>query len=131
MANYNKVVAIGRLGADPELRDAGGTPVCTFRIACSEKYKDRQGSQQERTEWITCVAWSRLAEICRDYLRKGSEVLVEGKLQTRSWDAQDGSKRYATEVKLDTMQMLGGRPDKTDKPSAFDAPPPVDTDLPF
>ena len=107
MASVNKVIIIGNLGREPEVRQAGSTPVANFSVACSERFKDRSGEQQERTEWVNVVAWGRLAEIARDYLHKGSSVYVEGKLQTRSWDDKNtGAKRYATEVVANVMQML-------------------------
>ena len=106
----NKVILIGNLGQDPELRYTGcGTAVCNMRIATSESYKDRDGNQVENTEWHTVVAWSRLAEICGEYLKKGRQVYIEGSLQTRQWDDKDGNTRYSTEIKAREMQMLGGR----------------------
>ncbi len=106
----NKVILIGNLGQDPELRYTGsGTAVCNMRLATSETYKDRDGNMVENTEWHTCVAWSRLAEICGEYLKKGSQVYFEGQLQTRQWEDKDGNSRYTTEVKVREMTMLGGR----------------------
>lgn len=110
MASLNKVMVIGNLGRDPEIRQAGDAPVADFSVAVSEKFKGRDGSTQEKTEWVNVVAWRRLAEVSRDYLRKGSQVYVEGKLSTRSWtDKTTGAKRYQTEVVADNIQMLGGR----------------------
>ena len=111
MASLNKVMIIGNLGRDPEVRQAGDSPVANFSVAVTEKFRDRSGQQQERTEWVNVVCWRRLAEIARDYLRKGSPVYVEGKLQTRKWQDRDGKDRYTTEVVADTFQMLGGRRD--------------------
>lgn len=106
----NKVILIGNLGADPELRYTGsGTAVCNFRLATNESYKDNNGEWVEKTEWHNVVAWSRLAEICGEYLKKGRTVYIEGSLQTRSWEDRDGNTRYTTEVKARDMQMLGGR----------------------
>ena len=106
----NKVILIGNLGQDPELRYTGsGTAVCNMRLATSESYKDRDGNQVENTEWHTVVAWARLAEICGEYLKKGSQVYFEGQLQTRQWEDRDGNTRYTTEVKVREMTMLGGR----------------------
>ena len=106
----NKVILIGNLGQDPELRYTGsGTAVCNMRLATSETYKDRDGNMVENTEWHTCVAWSRLAEICGEYLKKGSQVYFEGQLQTRQWEDKEGNTRYTTEVKVREMTMLGGR----------------------
>jgi single-strand DNA-binding protein len=111
MASFNKVIAMGNLGADPEIRQAGDAQVATFRIACSERWKDKNtGEQREATEWITCVAWRGLAGIAQSYLRKGSPVLIEGKLKTRSWeDSSTGQKRYATEVLVEDLKLLGSR----------------------
>ncbi len=106
----NKVILIGNLGQDPELRYTGsGTAVCNMRIATTESYKDSNGEWVEKTEWHNVVAWARLAEICNEYLRKGSQVYFEGSLQTRSWDDRDGNTRYTTEIKAREMLMLGGR----------------------
>lgn len=106
----NKVILIGNLGQDPELRyTGGGTAVCNMRLATSETYKDRDGNLVENTEWHSVVAWSRLAEICGEYLKKGSQVYFEGSLQTRQWEDKDGNTRYTTEVKAREMTMLGGR----------------------
>jgi single-strand DNA-binding protein len=108
--SVNKVILIGNLGQDPELRYTGsGTPVCNLRIATNESYKDQSGQLVEKTEWHSVVAWSRLAEICGEYLKKGSQVFIEGSLQTRSYDDRDGNTRYVTEIKAREMMMLGGR----------------------
>jgi single-strand DNA-binding protein len=108
----NKVILIGNLGADPELRyTPSGTAVCNFRIATNESYKDREGNQVDKTEWHNVVAWERLAEICGEYLKKGRQVYIEGSLQTRQWEDQEGNTRYTTEVKAREMQMLGSRED--------------------
>jgi single-strand DNA-binding protein len=108
--SVNKVILIGNLGQAPELRYTGsGTPVCNLRIATNESYKDQSGQLVEKTEWHSVVAWSRLAEICGEYLKKGSQVFIEGSLQTRSYDDRDGNTRYVTEIKAREMMMLGGR----------------------
>ncbi len=108
----NKVILIGNLGQDPEMRYTGsGTAVCNLRLATTENYKDSNGEWVEKTEWHNVVAWARLAEICNEYLRKGSQVYFEGQLQTRSWEDRDGNTRYTTEVKAREMLMLGGRND--------------------
>ena len=108
----NKVIILGNVGADPELRyTPGGAAVTNFNIATNESWTDNNGEKQERTEWHRIVVWGRLAEICNQYLRKGSKVYVEGRLQTRSWEGQDGQKRYTTEVVAREMQMLDGRGD--------------------
>ena len=106
----NKVILIGNLGQDPELRYTGsGTAVCNIRLATNESYKDQDGQLVEKTEWHSVVAWSRLAEICGEYLKKGSRVYFEGSLQTRSWEDRDGNTRYTTEVKAREMMMLDSR----------------------
>ncbi|MEF8794001.1 single-stranded DNA-binding protein [Thiohalorhabdus sp.] len=105
----NKVILVGNLGRDPEVRYTGsGTPVANMSLATTERYKDRDGNQQENTEWHRVIAWARLAEICGEYLRKGSQVYFEGKLQTRKWQDQSGQDRYTTEVVAQQMNMLGG-----------------------
>ena len=108
--SVNKVILVGRLGQDPEVRfTQGGTAVANLRIATDETWKDQNGERQQRTEWHRVVAWSKLAEICGQYLSKGRLVYIEGRLQTRSWDDREGNKRYTTEVRADNMVMLGGR----------------------
>jgi single-strand DNA-binding protein len=108
----NKVILVGNLGADPETRyTPSGTAITNIRVATTESWKDRQsGDQVEKTEWHRVVMFDRLAEIAAEYLRKGSQVYIEGQLQTRKWQAQDGSDRYSTEIRARDMQMLGGRP---------------------
>ncbi len=106
----NKVILIGNLGGDPEVRyTPNGAAVANVSLATNESWTDRSGERQERTEWHRLVLWSKLAEIAGQYLRKGSKVFVEGRLQTRSWDDQSGQKRYTTEVVVNDMQMLDGR----------------------
>jgi single-strand DNA-binding protein len=109
----NKVILIGHLGADPETRYMpSGDAVTNLRIATSESWKDKtSGEQQERTEWHNIVMFRRLAEIAAEYLRKGSQVYIEGSLRTRKWQDKDGNDRWTTEIVADEMQMLGGRPD--------------------
>ena len=110
--SVNKVILVGNLGKDPELRyTPSGTAVATFSLATTERFKDRDGNRQERTEWHNIVAWRQLAEICGKYLHKGKQVYIEGKIQTRSYDDRDGNKRYITEIVVDQMQMLGSRDD--------------------
>lgn len=110
--SVNKVILVGNLGKDPELRyTPSGTAVATFSLATTERYKDRDGNRQEKTEWHNIVAWRQLAEICGKYLHKGKQVYIEGKIQTRSYDDRDGNKRYMTEIVVEQMQMLGGRDD--------------------
>jgi single-strand DNA-binding protein len=106
--SVNKVILVGNLGKDPELRyTASGTAVCNFSIATTERFKDREGQQQEKTEWHNISTWRQLAEICGKYLTKGKQVYIEGKLQTRKWEDRDGNDRYTTEIVADQMQMLG------------------------
>ena len=108
----NKVILIGNLGADPEVRyTQSNTAIATLSIATSETWKDKQtGEPREQTEWHRCVAYRRLAEIAGEYLKKGSKVYVEGRLQTRKWQGQDGVERYTTEIVINDLQMLDGRP---------------------
>lgn len=110
--SLNKVMLIGNLGADPEVRNtANGSQVANFRVACTESWTDQAGQRQERTEWVTVVAWKKLAEVAQKYLRKGSKVYVEGKLQTRQWeDRNGGGKRFATEVQCEALTMLDAPP---------------------
>ncbi len=107
----NKVILIGNLGADPEVRyTPDGAPVANFNLATSESWNDRtSGEKQERTEWHRLVVWRKLAEIAGQYLKKGSKIYIEGKLQTRSWEDQSGQKRYTTEVVVNELQMLDSR----------------------
>ena len=109
MAGVNKVILLGNLGRDPEVRyTPSGAAVANFTIATSEEWKDKDsGEKQERTEWHRIVAWRRLGEICGEYLHKGSQVYIEGRLQTKSWEDREGNKRYTTEIVAQTMQMLG------------------------
>lgn len=152
----NKVILIGNLGADPEVRyTPSGQPVANFRIATSETWVDKQGQKQERTEWHRIVAWGKLAELCGEYLSKGRQVFVEGKLQTRQWEDRDGNKRFTTEIQAREITFLGGRgegaPAGRSKPSAgtgtgagtgaeaagddagyeYGPPPMTDDDVPF
>ena len=105
----NKVMLIGHLGNDPERREtASGQTVVNFTLATSENFKDSSGNPQERTEWHRIVVWGRLADICSQYLKKGRQVYIEGRLQTRSWDdSKSGEKKYTTEIVCSDMQMLG------------------------
>ena len=109
--SVNKVILIGNLGKDPEVKfTPQGTAVAKFSLATSERYKDKQGEWQERTDWHNVVIWERLAEIAGEYLKKGNKVYIEGRLQTRSWDdKQTGQKKYMTEVVAREMVLFGGR----------------------
>jgi len=105
----NKVMLIGNLGADPETRfTQDGTCVCNVRMATTEKFKSRDGNPQERTEWHRVVMWGRLGEIANQYLKKGSRVYIEGKIETRKWQDKGGQDRYTTEIRANEMKMLGG-----------------------
>ena len=109
--SVNKVILVGNAGKDCELRyTPSGTAVGTFSLATSERFKDREGQQQEKTEWHNIVAWRNLAEICGKFVTKGKQVYIEGKIQTRSYEDRDGNKRYMTEIVADQMTLLGGRP---------------------
>ncbi|NBC01289.1 MAG: single-stranded DNA-binding protein [Bacteroidetes bacterium] len=106
----NKAIIVGNLGQDPELRYTGsGTAVCNLSVATNESYKDSDGQLVEKTEWHRVVAWARLAEICGEYLQKGSQVYFEGSLQTRSWEDRDGNTKYTTEIKARDMMILSDR----------------------
>jgi len=110
MASLNKVMLIGNLGKDPEVRTIpSGAKVANFPIATSESYTGKDGNRVEKTEWHNIVMWRGLAEVAEKYLKKGNQVFIEGKLQTRSWDKADGTKAYMTEIMADNMTMLGGR----------------------
>jgi single-strand DNA-binding protein len=113
-ASVNKVILIGRLGKDPEIRSTPqGTTVAKFTLATDERFTDRSGEKQERTEWHNIVAWSKLAEICGQYLKKGKLVYIEGSLRTDSWDDKEsGQKRYRTEIVAQNMQMLDRKGDE-------------------
>jgi single-strand DNA-binding protein len=108
--SVNKVILVGRLGKDPELKyTASGTPFCRFSMATDDSWNDKgTGERQERTEWHNIVVWDRLAEICNQYLTKGKLIYIEGSLQTREWDDQEGNKRRTTEVRARDMVMLSG-----------------------
>lgn len=152
MAGINKVILVGRLGADPEMRYTNtGTAVGHFNLATSENWTDKNNQKQERTEWHRVVVWAKLAEICNQYLKKGRQAYVEGRLQTRSWDDKNGTKRYTTEVVATTVQFLGtsgadtnrgadtpsGKADFSEEPTFMESPasdesqPEADSDVPF
>ena len=108
----NKVILVGRLGRDPELRyTQGGQPVANFTLATNERWTGKDGERQERTEWHRIVAWGKLAELCGEYLSKGRQVYLEGRLQTREWEDKEGNKRSTTEINAGTIQFLGSRND--------------------
>ena len=142
----NKAILVGRLGRDPEVRyTTSGTPVANFSLATDESWTDKNGERQRRTEWHQIVVWSRLAEICERYLRKGRLVFIEGQIQTREWEDRDGNRRRTTEIVARNMQMLGSRSDEmgmgqgAQRPSSRDQQPSqpsqeveiTDDDIPF
>ena len=140
----NRAILVGNLGRDPELRfTGGGQPVCTMRLATNEHWTDKDGQRQERTEWHSIVVWGRMGETCNEYLRKGSQVYVEGSIQTRQWEDRDGNKRYTTEIRAKEVLFLSdGGPrgggghcgrDEPERPAEPEAPGDdgLDSDIPF
>jgi single-strand DNA-binding protein len=134
MAGINKVILIGNLGKDPELRyTPNSQAVATFSLATTEKWKDKEGKFQEKTEWHNVVAWGKQAEICKEYLKKGSPVYVEGRIQHRSYDDKDGNNRYITEIVARMVQMLGRKGEAKEEPVSQDLESSAtdEEDLPF
>jgi len=143
MAGLNKVMLIGNVGNEPEMRyTAGGSAVTSFRIAVNRNFSSKEGERREETEWFDIVTWNKLAEVCSQFLQKGRQAYVEGRLHTRSWDGQDGQRRYRTEVVAETVLFLGpggGGMGAAPRMEAYDDAPagtgvagPVDPDdLPF
>lgn len=122
MSGVNKVIIIGRLGADPEVKTiSSGTTVARLSVATSENWNDKEGNKQERTEWHRVVVWGKQAELCGRYLSKGRQVYLEGRLQTRSWEDQQGQKKYTTEVVANTVQFLGGVNESRDNAGQSDS----------
>ncbi len=109
--SFNKVILVGNVGKDPEIRRFENNIKASFSLATSETYTPRGGDKVTQTEWHNIVAWRRLAELAENYIRKGSQILIEGKLRYRSYDDRDGNKRYIVEVEADTIQLLGRKPD--------------------
>ncbi len=141
MAGVNKVILLGNLGKDPEIRTLeSGTKLARFPLATNEYYKGKDGEMVEKTEWHNVVVWHQRAELAEKYLQKGSQVYIEGRLQTRQWDDKDGNKRYTTEIIGDVMNFVGSRPgggsgsqqdqNTMEQPKTDDLPP-EDDDLPF
>ena len=126
MASVNKVILVGNLGRDPEVRYApSGAAVANFSVATSRRWKDKgSGEQQEETEWHRLVAYDRLGEVVGEYLKKGSKVYIEGRLKTRKWEDKDGATKYATEIIVEQLQMLGGREEGGEQRQAAPAPAP-------
>jgi len=137
MASVNRVILIGNLGRDPELRyTQSGQAVANFSLATTDRFSNREGERQERTEWHRIVAWGRTAELCAQYLSKGRSVYVEGRLQTNEWEDKEGQKRRTTEVVAQSVQFLGGRGQGGEAPASGDAggggnEPPAGDDIPF
>ncbi len=137
--SVNKVILVGRLGADPEVRySGGGTAVTNFRLATDRAWKDKNGEQQRETEWHRCVAFGRTGEVCGEYLHKGSQVYIEGRIKTREWEDKDGIKRWSTDILVDQMKMLGSKGERPAPSSSggdpFDRVPDMpapDDDIPF
>lgn len=139
MAGVNKVILIGRLGQDPEVKATkNGTSVCNFSLATSESWM-KDGQKTEKTEWHRIVMFNKLADVCGQYLAKGSQVYIEGKLQTRNWEDKEGNKRYTTEIIGHNMQMLSAKQDNRssqqnggyNQPRGKNGPPQYDNDIPF
>lgn len=134
MAGVNKVILVGNLGKDPEVRHLeGGAAVANFPIATTEVYKDKTGTRQEQTEWHNIVVWRGLAEVAEKYLKKGMTIYIEGKLRTRSWDDKEGHKRYTTEVVGDTFTILSKKENSAinNSDESGIAGPKTGDDLPF
>ncbi len=134
--SVNKVILVGNLGRDVELRHTpGGAAVAKFSLATNEVWKDKNGQKQEHTEWHNIVAWGKLAEFCGTYLSKGRQVYVEGSVRTRTYDDEKGNRRYFTEVRAQTIQLLGPKPSGTEAaPAGGEAPefpPDNEEDIPF
>jgi single-strand DNA-binding protein len=143
MSGVNKVILVGNLGSDPQIRyTPQGTAVANFSVATTERYTNKNGERESRTEWHRIVAWSKLAEICSEYLKKGKQVYIEGRIQTRQWDDKDGNKRTSTEIVATNMVMLGRAGDAggdaaspqefpADEQATQEAPAGQEDDLPF
>ena len=124
MGSVNRVIVVGNLGRDPEVRFSGSSQaVANFSVATSEKWKDKGGQMQERTEWHRVVAWGKLGELCGQHLKKGRTAYVEGRLQTREWQDKDGGKRTATEIVASNVVFLGGRGGGEREQPALEAEP--------
>jgi single-strand DNA-binding protein len=133
MLGVNKVILIGNLGKDPDLRYLpSGDPVAKFTLATNSRWKDKEGQWQDRTDWHNIVVFRRQAEICNEYLKKGSPVYIEGRIQNRSWEDKDGNKKYMTEIVARSVRMLGrkGEPEE-EVPEEVGETKTEDEDLPF
>ncbi|MCI0531927.1 MAG: single-stranded DNA-binding protein [candidate division Zixibacteria bacterium] len=135
MSGLNKAILIGNLGKDPELRyTPSGQAVSTFSLATSRRWKDKEGQQKDQTDWHNLVAWGKQAEIAKEYLKKGSSIYVEGRIQYRSYDDKEGNKKYITEIVIQNFQMLGrkGSDGGSEGPVSADTQvPSTDEDIPF
>jgi single-strand DNA-binding protein len=128
--SVNKVMVLGRLGQDPELKHTPtGASVCNFSMATTESWKDKAGTKQERTEWHKVVVWGKVADLCGQYLSKGKQAFVEGKLQTRSWENKEGVKMYTTEINAMSVQFIGGQSGDSTGDSGSHKPAPSDSGL--
>lgn len=114
--SVNKVILIGNVGKDPEVRDANGTAVASLTLATSEKFKGRDGQTKETTEWHRVVLWDRLAGVVEQYVTKGSQIYIEGKLTTRKFTDRDGNEKYITEIRAERLQLLGGKSESRPEP---------------
>jgi single-strand DNA-binding protein len=124
MSGVNKVILIGNLGANPEVRfTQGGAAVANLRLATTERYTDRSGQKQEQTEWHRVVLFGRQAEVAQQYLTKGRQVYIEGRIRTRQWQDQQGQKRYSTEIVATNMQLIGSRADRPAEDMGATVPP--------
>ncbi|MCS7182274.1 MAG: single-stranded DNA-binding protein [Thermoanaerobaculum sp.] len=132
--SVNKVIIVGNVGREVELRHTpAGLAVARFSVATNERWRDKDGNRQERTQWHTVVAWGKLAEFCQQYVSKGRQVYVEGSLRTRTYDDEKGNRRYFTEIHAQTIQLLGRREGTVEggAEEAFEAPPEGEDDIPF
>lgn len=139
MAGVNKVILLGRLGGDPDIRYMeSGAAVANMTLATSENWKDKDGNRQEKTEWHKVVMFGKVAEVCGEYLHKGKQVYFEGRIQTRKWQDKEGNDRYSTEIVANVMQMVGSKGDdspaprrETQQEASIDDSPPDMEDIPF
>lgn len=122
----NKVILIGNVGQDPEVRYTGdannGAKVATIRLATTERFRDRNGNLQEHTEWHNVVVWRNQADVVEKYVKKGTQLYIEGRIRTRSWDDQNGTKRYTTDIVADTLQLLGRKPENNAQQGGYQQP---------
>jgi single-strand DNA-binding protein len=132
MGNLNKVILIGHLGQDPDVRSTStGSTMATLSLATTERYKDREGNKQEKTEWHRLVIWGKTADFIANNCKKGSQIYAEGSLQTREWQDNDGNKRYTTEIVVRSVQLLESKPKKEFSPVKKSDEPWKEDDIPF